>query len=107
MLHLRRSDFGVAGVACSTGPRSSPRPFRYRHGQNPSGDLATNNSRHVSGVQAVWDAETQKRNASPAEIPQSAEPSDSPFVTAPVSFMTFVSRHFRAHAEFQGVVLSR
>jgi hypothetical protein len=65
------------------------------------------NSRHVSGVQAVWDAETQKRNASPAEIPQSAEPSDSPFVTAPVSFMTFVSRHFRAHAEFQGVVLSR
>jgi hypothetical protein len=102
VLHLRRSDLEVAGVACSTGPR-----FRYRHGQNPSGDFATNNSRHVSGVQAVWDAETQKRNASPAEIPQSAEPSDSPFVTAPVSFMTFVSRHFRAHAEFQGVVLSR
>jgi hypothetical protein len=43
----------------------------------------------------------------PLRSPQSAEPSDSPFVTAPVSFMTFVSRHFRAHAEFQGVVLSR
>ena len=107
MLHLRRSDSGSQASHVLPVPGPAQRPFRYRHGQNPSGDFATNNSRHVSGVQAVWDAETQKRNASPAEIPQSAEPSDSPFVTAPVSFMTFVSRHFRAHAEFQGVVLSR